>query len=330
MRTISAALAPLKVSRIGLGCMGMSEFYGATDAEESLRTLERALDLGVTFFDTADMYGRGENERLLCRFLSGRRDRCVLATKCGIVRGATPKDQRRDTSPQYIRAACEASLQRLGLETIDLYYLHRLDGVTPVEDSVGELSRLASEGKIRAAGLSEIDAPTLRRAHAEFSIAAVQSEYSLLTRGGEVEAVINACREIGALFVPYSPLGRGLLTGAYRSAAAFDSSDLRSIFPRFQPEALQTNLELVDALASTAEAKGATSAQIALAWVLARGSHIVPIPGARSAARLEENVGALNIKLTALDVQHIAAAFPTDRVSGERYPAFLSAPPPAR
>ena len=270
------------------------------------------------------MYGRGANELLLGRFLRHRCDRIVIATKCGIVRGATPADQTRDTSPAYIRAACEASLRRLGVETIDLYYLHRLDDVTPVEESVGELARLAERGLIRAAGLSEIDAVTLRRAHATFPVTAVQSEYSLSTRGDGIESVIDACSEIGALFVPYSPLGRGLLTGALRDATAFGATDFRSILPRFQAAALAHNLMLVDALAAIADAKGATPAQIALAWVLARGSHIAPIPGTRSAVRLDENIGALNVYLSREDLAAIAKAIPAEAIAGSRYPAFLA------
>lgn len=315
---------PLTVSRLGLGCMGMSEFYGESDDAASLATLERAAERGITLFDTADMYGRGANELLLGRFLRHRRNRIVIATKCGIVRGATPADQTRDTSPAYIRAACEASLRRLGVETIDLYYLHRLDDVTPVEDSMGALARLAERGLIRAAGLSEVDAVTLRRAHAAFPITAVQSEYSLTTRGDEIEAVIDACSEIGALFVPYSPLGRGLLTGTLRDARAFDATDFRSILPRFQPAALTHNLMLVDALAAIADAKGATPAQIALAWVLARGSHIAPIPGTRSVARLDENIGALKIWLSREDLAAIAKAIPAEAIAGSRYPGFLT------
>lgn len=314
----------LTVSRLGLGCMGMSEFYGETDDAASLATLEHAAERGITLFDTADMYGRGANEELLGRFLRERRDGIVIATKCGIVRGATPAEQTRDTSPAYIRAACEASLRRLGVETIDLYYLHRLDDVTPVEDSMGELARLAERGLIRAAGLSEVDDATLRRAHAAFPVSAVQSEYSLTTRGDGIEAVIEACSEIGALFVPYSPLGRGLLTGALRDATTFGATDFRSILPRFQPDALVHNLMLVDALAAIADAKGATSAQIALAWVLARGSHVVPIPGTRSAVRLDENIGALNVQLSREDLAAIAKAIPAEAIAGSRYPAFLT------
>lgn len=314
----------LSIARMGLGCMGMSEFYGPTSDDQSLATLAKAVELGVNFFDTADMYGRGDNERLLGRFLTEHRASSVIATKCGIVRGATPADQRRNTSPSYIRDACEASLARLGVEIIDLYYLHRIDEVTPVEDSMGELSRLAEEGKIRSAGLSEVDVETLRRAHAVMPVSAVQSEYSLSTRGGAVEGVIDECALIGALFVPFSPLGRGLLTGEYRDASLFDKKDFRTILPRFQPGALQNNLTLVDALAEIARDRGATPAQIALAWVLARGAHVVPIPGTKSQTRLAENVAALRVSLTNANLAAINAAIPEGSVSGERYPVAKS------
>jgi aryl-alcohol dehydrogenase-like predicted oxidoreductase len=300
--------------------MGMSEFYGESDPQAARAVLNRALELGVTFLDTADMYGRGENERLVGDFVREHRQAVTVATKCGIVRGATAAEQRRDTRPEYIRAACDASLARLGVETIDLYYLHRLDGDTPVEDSVGELSRLVQQGKIRHIGLSEVSIAELRRAHGAHPVAAVQSEYSLSTRGGEVEAVIDGCSELGALFVPFSPLGRGLLTGAYRGPADFEGADFRTILPRFQPGALEHNLAAVDRLAALAEAKGCSAAQLALAWVLARGPHVVPIPGTRRLSRLEENVGALDLRLTAAETAAIDQAIPAEAVVGERYP----------
>lgn len=326
MQTAVSSTA-LTVSRLGLGCMGMSEFYGQSDPAQAQRVLQRALELGVTFLDTADMYGRGENERLIGGFVRANRDRVVIATKCGIVRGATPADQRRDTSPAYIRSACEASLQRLGVETIDLFYLHRLDGVTPLADSIGALSRLAQEGKIRHLGLSEVTVEELRQAHAVHPIAAVQSEYSLSTRGGDVEAVIDACADLGALFVPFSPLGRGLLTAAYRSPEDFKGADFRTILPRFQPGALEQNLSVVDRLAAIAAQKGCTVAQLALAWVLARGPHVVPIPGTRRIERLEENAGALGVSLSAADLAAIDRAAPADAIVGERYPVALASRP---
>lgn len=314
----------LTVSRLGLGCMGMSEFYGESDPQAALGVLERALEIGVTFFDTADIYGRGENERLVGGFVRAHREDVVIATKCGIVRGATPAEQGRDTSPAYIRSACEASLQRLGIDAIDLFYLHRLDGVTPVEDSVGELSRLIAEGKVRHLGLSEVNVAELRQAQAVHPIAAVQSEYSLSTRGPELEAMIEACAELGAVFVPFSPLGRGLLTGAYRSTEDFKGADFRTILPRFQPGALDQNLTVVDRLAALAAAKGCSVAQLALAWVLARGSHVVPIPGTRRLDRLVENVRALELCLTADDLVAIEQAVPADAIVGERYPTSFA------
>jgi aryl-alcohol dehydrogenase-like predicted oxidoreductase len=327
MKRIALQNAPFDLPVLGIGCMGMSEFYGPADDDASLAVLSRAVELGVTFFDTADMYGRGHNEQLIGRFLLGRRVNVIVATKCGIVRGDTPAQQSRDTSPSYIRAACEASLKRLSVETIDLYYLHRLDGVTPIEDSMGELARLHAEGKIRAAGLSEVSAVQLRQAHAAFPVAAVQSEYSLATRGGEVEAVIDACADIGAAFVAYSPLSRGLLTGAFRSHEDLKGLDFRFILPRFEEAALAHNLPLVDALAAIAAARNATPAQIALAWVLARAPHICAIPGMRSTMRLEENVTGANIALTPADLAEIALALPADAFQGERYPAFLASKP---
>ena len=323
MQTASTK-SSLTVSRLGLGCMGMSEFYGESDPQAAQRVLHRALELGVTFLDTADMYGRGENERLIGGFVFANRDRVIIATKCGIVRGETPADQRRDTSPTYIRSACEASLQRLGIDAIDLFYLHRLDGVTPIGDSIGELSRLVVEGKIRHLGLSEVSVAELREAHAVHPIAAVQSEYSLSTRGPEVEAMIDACGSAGALFVPFSPLGRGLLTAAYRSAEDFKGADFRTILPRFQPGALEQNLSVVDRLAEIASAKGCTVAQLALAWVLARAPHVVPIPGTRRIDRLEENVGALGVTLTSDDLAAIESAAPADAIVGDRYPTALA------
>lgn len=323
MQTATSKTA-LTVSRLGLGCMGMSEFYGESDPVEAQRVLARALELGVTFLDTADMYGRGENERLIGSFVFGNRDRVVIATKCGIVRGETPADQRRDTRPAYIRGACEASLRRLGVEVVDLFYLHRLDGVTPIQDSIGELARLVQEGKIRHIGLSEVTVDELRQAHAVHPVAAVQSEYSLSTRGSEVEAVIDACADLGTLFVPFSPLGRGLLTAAYRSPEAFKGADFRTILPRFQPGVLEQNLSVVDRLADIAARKGCTVAQLALAWVLARGAHVAPIPGTRRIDRLEENVGALNVSLGADDLAEIDRAAPADAILGDRYPTSLA------
>lgn len=317
----------LSISRLGLGCMGMSAVYGPTDADEALVVMARAVDLGVTFFDTADMYGGGANEELLARFLRQRRDEVVLATKCGIVRGETPMQQSRNTSPAYILSACDASLKRLGVETIDLYYLHRIDDVTPIEDSMSALADLVRAGKIRAVGLSEVTAETLKRAHAACPVSAVQSEYSLATRGGAIEDVIAACGEIGAAFVAYSPLCRGLLTGAYRSRADFMGVDFRAMLPRFQDDALAENLKAVDALARLAAALGHTPAQLALAWVLARAPHVATIPGAKRIAKLEENAGASSITLTPAIMEQLDRTFPPDGLQGDRYPAFLDSRP---
>ena len=313
----------LAIRRIGLGCMGMSEFYGPSDEAETLNVLAKALELGVRLLDTADMYGRGANEELLGRFLKGRRHEAVICTKCGIVRGATPAEQKRDTSPTYIRQACEASLRRLNVETIDLYYLHRIDEVTPIEDSMAELERLRVEGKIRAAGLSEVDTETLRRANTVMPISAVQSEYSLMTRGDEVEAMIDACEVAGAAFVSYSPLSRGLLTGRYRDHATFSPTDFRAHLPRFQPEALENNLGLADLVAIEAEKRGITAAQLALAWVLTRSRNVIAIPGSRHFDRLLENSEAEDVELTACERSLINQLFGSARVAGERYPRFL-------
>ncbi|PWE16791.1 aldo/keto reductase [Marinicauda salina] len=308
------------VSRLGLGCMGMSEFYGPpSDDADSFAVMARALELGVNFFDTADMYGQGENERLVGRFAADRRDDIVIASKCGIRRDGNGALAGVDTSPSYIKQACEASLARLGVETIDLYYLHRLDGVTPVEDSMGALADLAREGKIRAAGLSEVSPETLKRACAVFPVSAVQSEYSLTTRDPE-DGMLAACEETGSAFVAYSPLGRGLLTGAIRSAEDLAETDLRRTgnFPRFSGDALAHNVALADQVAAIAGEKNVTPAQIALAWLLRR-DNVVPIPGTRKIARLEENVGALDVALSDADAARLEAAVPPEAVEGERY-----------
>lgn len=315
-----------RVSRLGLGCMGMSSAYGPVNEAESLSTLALAIELGVNFFDTSDFYAAGANERLLGRALKGRFNDVVIATKCGLVRGASPLDQKRDSTPAHIRAACEASLQRLGCEAIDLYYLHRLDDTTPIEDSMGALADLAKAGKIVAAGLSEVSARTVGQAHKVFPVAAVQNEYSLLTRPTETEEVIDLCQNIGALFVPYSPISRGLLTGAYRDATQFGRDDFRSVLPRFRPDALPRNLELVDAVAILAAEKYATPVQLALAWLLAKSPCIMPIPGTRRMERLRENVGAIDISLTPQDIHRLEGLVPAAAVHGARYPALLDKP----
>ncbi len=314
----------LTVSALGLGCMGMSEFYGPTDDAQSLATLERALELGVTFLDTADMYGSGHNEELLGRFLTGRRDKMVLATKFGIVRrpgdtGPARYERTVDTSPAYLRTACEASLRRLGTEVIDLYYAHRLNPNVPVEDTVGAMAELVRAGKVRALGLSEVSARTLRRAHAVHPIAAVQSEYSLWTREPEAE-VLPACRELGVSFVAYSPLGRGFLTGSIGKDTDLAANDFRRISPRFQHDHLERNLRLVDVVKTLAGARGVTPGQVALAWLLHQGKDIVPIPGTKRIKYLEENVAAVSLTLSMDDLARLNQALPLGAAAGDRYP----------
>ncbi len=309
----------LTVSALGLGCMGMSEFYGPTDDAQSLATLGRALELGVTFLDTADMYGSGHNEDLLGRFLDGRREKVVLATKFGIVRVPGRYERTIDTSPAYVRAACEASLMRLGVEVIDLYYAHRLNPNVPVEDTVGAMAELVRAGKVRALGLSEVSARTLRRAHAVHPIAAVQSEYSLWTREIEAE-VLPACRELGVSFVAYSPLGRGFLTGSIGKDADLAANDFRRISPRFQGDNLERNLRLVDVVKTLAAARGATPGQVALAWLLHQGKDIVPIPGTKRIKYLEENVAAASLTLSTDELARLDQALPPGAAAGDRYP----------
>lgn len=316
-------LRDLTVSALGLGCMGMSEFYGETDDAENLRTLDRALDLGVTFYDTADMYGVGRNEELLGRWLVGKRDRVVLATKFGNVRGEGGERLGISGRPEYVRQACEASLRRLGVDHIDLYYQHRVDPTTPIEETVGAMSELVQEGKVRFLGMSEASEGTLRRANAVHPITALQTEYSLWTRDPE-QGILDACRELGVGFVPYSPLGRGFLTGQIKTLDDFAPDDFRRYSPRFQGENFQKNLDLVREVERLAAEKGCTPSQLALAWVLAQGEDLVPIPGTKRVKYLEENLGALDVGLTPDDLARIGAAFPVGAAVGERYPDMSS------
>jgi len=307
---------------LGLGCMGMSEFYGASDDADSLRTLARALELGVTLFDTADTYGLGHNETLLGRFIAqvgGRRQNMRLATKFGIVRKAGEYERRIDNSPAYIRQACENSLRRLGVDQIDLYYCHRRDPAVPIEDVVGAMAELIRAGKIGAIGLSEVSIETLRRAHAVHPIAAVQSEYSLWSREPE-SGMLAACAELGTAFVAYSPLGRAFLTGTVH-ASQLAGNDFRKHNPRFVGKAEEANRQLVLALEKFASARGWTNAQVALAWLLHKQPHVIPIPGTRRIAYLESNVSAARIALTPEDIAALDAVFDPAVVAGDRYPA---------
>lgn len=312
-------LGDLTVSTMGLGCMGMSEFYGSADEQQGIDTIHRALDLGVTFLDTADMYGPFTNEQLVGKAIAGRRDEVQLATKFGNERRLDGSRVGINGRPEYVRAACDASLQRLGVDHIDLYYQHRVDRSVPIEETVGAMAGLVEAGKVRHLGLSEASAATIRRAHATHPITALQSEYSLFTRDLEDE-IIPTIRELGIGLVPYSPLGRGILTGAIRQGTlAEDDRRTTAYFPRLNGEALDANLVLVDKVRRIAEDKDVTPGQLALAWVLAQGDDVVPIPGTKRVAYLEENVGAADVRLSADDLAALDAAVPREAVVGERY-----------
>ena len=320
MKTKKLGSQGLYASEIGLGCMGMSEFYGPRNDDESIKTLHHALEIGVGFWDTADVYGPFLNEELIGKAMKGNRQKITLATKFGIVRDpSNPQSRGFNGSAGYVKNACEASLKRLQTDIIDLYYLHRVDASTPIEETASAMAALVKEGKIKGIGFSEISSATLRRAHAVHPVTAVQSEYSLWTRDPE-DGILDTCRELGIAFVAYSPLGRGFLTGQIKKESDFDASDYRRFSPRFQGENFQKNLDLVTALENLAAKKSCTASQLALAWVMAQGDNIFPIPGTKRIKYLDENVGALNVSLTKDELKEIDDVFPKNAAAGLRYP----------